>query len=125
MPTARRHHPREPSQTGIGPLRLRQEATAHARPLNTHPVLAHGQRQITGKALARVGFIDEAHHTMATFTGSASDVIPGTVFAVTSEEIRNADAYEVAAVKRVAVVLQSGRRAWAYVDSGCTIPPSE
>jgi hypothetical protein len=67
----------------------------------------------------------KAHHTMATFTGSASDVVPGTVFAVSAEEIRNADEYEVAAVKRVEVVLQSGRRAWAYVDSGCTIPPSE
>ena len=58
-----------------------------------------------------------AHHTMATFTGRASDVVPGTVFAVTPDEIQNADKYEVAAVKRVAVVLQSGVRAWAYVEA--------
>ena len=59
----------------------------------------------------------KAHHTMARFTGRASDVVSGTVFAVTPDEIQNADKYEVAAVKRVAVVLQSGVRAWAYVDA--------
>ena len=59
----------------------------------------------------------KVHHTMATFTGRASDVISGTVFAVTPDEIQNADKYEVAAVKRVSVVLQSGVRAWAYVDA--------
>jgi hypothetical protein len=58
-----------------------------------------------------------AHHTMAKFTGRASDVIPGMVFTVTPDEIQSADKYEVAAVKRVAVVLQSGVRAWAYVDA--------
>ena len=59
----------------------------------------------------------KAHHTMARFTGRASDVVSGTVFAVTPDEIQNADKYEVAAVKRVAVVLQSGVRAWTYVDA--------
>jgi hypothetical protein len=58
-----------------------------------------------------------ALHTMARFTGRASDVVAGTVFAVTSDELQNADTYEVAAVKRVAVVLQSGARARAYVDA--------
>ena len=60
----------------------------------------------------------KAQHPMARFTGRVSDVVSGTVFALTAEEIRNADRYEVAAVKRVAVVLQSGVRAWAYVDAG-------
>jgi hypothetical protein len=59
----------------------------------------------------------KAEHTMASFTGRASDMIPGTVFALTPDEIQSADEYEVAAVKRVAVVLHSGRRAWAYVDA--------
>ena len=59
----------------------------------------------------------KAQHTMARFTGEASDVVPGTLFAVTPEEIQNADKYEVAAVKRVAVVLESGVRAWVYVDA--------
>ena len=64
-----------------------------------------------------VAISGKAHHTMATFTGRASDVVSGTVFAVTPDEIQNADKYEVAAVKRVSVVLQSGARAWAYVDA--------
>lgn len=56
------------------------------------------------------------NHTMARFTGCASDVC-GMVFAITAEEMHSADKYEVAAVKRVAVVLQSGARAWAYIDA--------
>ena len=66
---------------------------------------------------AVVSISGTAHHTMATFTGRASDVVTGTVFAVTPGDIENADTYEVAAVKRVAVVLQSGFRAWVYVDA--------
>jgi hypothetical protein len=66
---------------------------------------------------AVVAISGKAIHTMATFTGRDSDVIPGTVFAVTPDEIQRADTYEVAAVKRVAVVLESGVRAWAYVDA--------
>ncbi len=64
-----------------------------------------------------VAISGKSQHTMARFTGRASDVVPGTVFSVTPEEIQNADRYEVAAVRRVAVVLQSGQRAWAYVDA--------
>jgi gamma-glutamyl AIG2-like cyclotransferase len=89
-------------------------------------------RQLTGTSDALRGFelvplkiedqivvaiSGKAQHTMAKFTGRASDVVPGTVFAVTPDELQNADKYEVAAVKRVAVVLQSGTRAWAYVDA--------
>ena len=65
---------------------------------------------------AVVAISGTAQHTMAKFTGRATDVVSGTVFAVTPGEIRNVDKYEVAAVKRVAVILQSGVRAWAYVD---------
>ena len=64
-----------------------------------------------------VAISGKARHTMATFTGRPSDVVSGTVFAVTPDEIQHADKYEVAAVRRVAVVLQSGVRAWAYVDA--------
>ncbi|MDZ4803914.1 MAG: gamma-glutamylcyclotransferase family protein [Candidatus Eisenbacteria bacterium] len=56
-------------------------------------------------------------HTMARFTGRESDVVPGMVFAVTADDIQSGDKYEVAAVRRVAVILQSGVRAWAYVDA--------
>jgi hypothetical protein len=71
---------------------------------------------------AVVAISGKAVHTMANFTGRASDVVSGTVFAVTPDEIQNADKYEVAAVKRVAVVLQSGVRAWTYVDARSRLP---
>lgn len=58
-----------------------------------------------------VAISGKAQHPMARFTGRASDSVSGVVFALTAEELRNADRYEVAAVKRVAVVLQSGARA--------------
>jgi hypothetical protein len=57
------------------------------------------------------------YHTMARFTGRPSDVVLGTVFVVSLAEIQSADKYEVAAVKRLAAVLQSGARAWVYVDA--------
>ena len=64
-----------------------------------------------------VAISGKAQHTVATFTGRATDVVPGMVHAFTPDEIRNADKYEVPAVKRVSVVLQSGARAWVYVDA--------
>lgn len=73
---------------------------------------------------AVVAISGEAQHTMAKFTGRVSDVVSGTVFAVTRQEVLNADGYEVPAVKRVAVVLQSGTRAWAYVDARHAPPDS-
>jgi hypothetical protein len=69
-----------------------------------------------------VAISGKAHHTMAKFTGRAADLVSGTVFAVTPEEIKNADKYEVAAVQRVTIVLQSGVRAWAYIDARFTPP---
>jgi hypothetical protein len=89
-------------------------------------------RRLTGKCDVLSGFVEillviedqavisisgKSHHTIAEFTGMTSDTIPGTVFAVTPEEIQSADNYEVAACQRVAVVLQSGTRAWVYVDA--------
>ena len=55
-------------------------------------------------------------HPIIGFTGRNSDVVHGTVFQITSEELANADKYEVAAYKRVSVALASGRRAWVYAE---------
>jgi hypothetical protein len=88
-------------------------------------------RQLTGTRDVLVGFeqalvkIDDqatvelsgkTHHAIVRFTGRPTDTVAGTVYAVTSEEVQSADKYEVAAYKRVSVVLQSGLRAWVYVD---------
>ena len=66
---------------------------------------------------ATVSLSGKTHHSIAKFTGRFTDTISGTVYAVTPEEIEKADKYEVAEYKRVSVVLQSGTRAWVYVDT--------
>jgi hypothetical protein len=69
-----------------------------------------------------VALSGKTNHTMARFTGGASDVVPGTAFTVTSDEIHSADRYEVTAYKRVLVTLESGIRAWVYIDAR-SVPP--
>ena len=59
----------------------------------------------------------KSSHAIARYTGHPSDQVFGTVYSVTAEEIQKADKYEVAEYRRVAVVLQSGIRAWVYVDA--------
>ena len=63
-----------------------------------------------------VALSGKTHHSIARFTGRPSDTVQGTVYAVTPEELRRADEYEVAEYRRIDVVLQSGLRAWVYVD---------
>jgi orotate phosphoribosyltransferase len=46
------------------------------------------------------------------------------LFALTPEEIQSADKYEVAAYRRVSVILGSGKRAWVYVDAQHAPPGS-
>ena len=67
--------------------------------------------------LAVIAISGKANHTIARFTGRDSDVIFGTVFHVTRDDLENADKYEVDACKRIAVTLRSGVRAWVYVDA--------
>jgi hypothetical protein len=69
---------------------------------------------------ATVRMSGKTHHAMAEFSGNPSDTIRGTAFELTLAEVESADKYEVAAYKRVAVKLGSGRRAWAYVHANYT-----
>ena len=57
------------------------------------------------------------HHPIVRFTGRESDIVYGTAFEVTAEELQNADTYEVSAYKRISATLLSGVRAWVYVDA--------
>ena len=52
--------------------------------------------------------------------GTIDDLIEGTVFDITDEELVQADTYEVSDYKRVSVVLKSGKTAWAYVAASTT-----
>jgi hypothetical protein len=58
----------------------------------------------------------KTHHPIVRFTGREADLVRGAVFQITEDELKNADRYEVAAYKRIAVTLGSGTRAWVYID---------
>ena len=58
------------------------------------------------------------HHANVTFNGRKDSRVRGTVFEITDGELAAADRYEeVAAYKRIAATLASGRLAWVYVDA--------
>ncbi|WP_026376230.1 gamma-glutamylcyclotransferase family protein [Aestuariibacter salexigens] len=54
-------------------------------------------------------------HPILKYTGNASDIVAGTVFELTPEELMQADEYEVEEYLRVMGTFTSGRQAWAYV----------
>jgi gamma-glutamylcyclotransferase (GGCT)/AIG2-like uncharacterized protein YtfP len=58
------------------------------------------------------------HHANVTFTGKNDSRVSGTVFEITDAELAVADQYEqLAAYKRMAAMLASGKQAWVYVDA--------
>ena len=57
------------------------------------------------------------YHRNLEFTGNASDVVEGTVFAITEQELKQADAYEPDGYERERVNLRSGTEAWIYLTS--------
>ena len=59
----------------------------------------------------------KTHHANVTFNGRPDSRVGGTVFEISDAELAAADQYEhLAAYKRIAVVLASGKQAWVYVD---------
>ncbi len=57
----------------------------------------------------------KTHHPIVTQTDNPDDKVQGTVFALRSEDIARADAYEVDDYMRASVSLASGKSAWLYV----------
>lgn len=64
----------------------------------------------------------KTHHPVVAWTGNPADRVGGAVFAITPEELAQADAYEVAAYRRDRVTLASGVSAWVYVDANSPRP---
>lgn len=63
--------------------------------------------------------LDATHHRNIQFTGIRSDIVEGTVFTVTKQELELADNYErVADYVRVLVQPASGKNAWVYLHAG-------
>lgn len=65
---------------------------------------------------------DSQHRTIQ-FTGLASDFVAGTRYSVTLEELALSDAYEPEGYKRELVQLQSGQKAWVYLDQENALQP--
>jgi gamma-glutamylcyclotransferase (GGCT)/AIG2-like uncharacterized protein YtfP len=65
----------------------------------------------------------KTHHTIVRPSKDPSSRIKGTVYELTQAELHRADRYEVAAYKRIAAKLASGREAWVYVDARVADPP--
>jgi hypothetical protein len=55
------------------------------------------------------------YHLIISPSGNRADLVTGTGFAVTHDELLQADDYEVDDYKRVEVRLKSGRQAWVYI----------
>lgn len=81
-------------------------------------LLAGRPDTLSGFALASLAITDPkviatsgaSIHTIARRTGDPADRIAGIVFSITPEELEAADAYEVAACRRIEVGLMSGRK---------------
>ena len=63
----------------------------------------------------------EAFHPIITFTGNPKDEVNGIVFDISSEELKQADSYEVSDYKRIEVKLASGVSTWVYVQAAPTV----
>ncbi|QGZ63703.1 gamma-glutamylcyclotransferase family protein [Paraburkholderia acidisoli] len=121
------------------PTHARSELLFSYGTLQLEPVqLATFGRQLEGRADEMPGYslamlkIDDpevvatsgkTHHPVVTFTGNPTDKISGTVFAITPEELRHADEYEVASYRRDKVRLALGDSAWVYVDANSARAP--
>jgi gamma-glutamylcyclotransferase (GGCT)/AIG2-like uncharacterized protein YtfP len=49
------------------------------------------------------------------YTGNKDNIVSGTVFELSKEELLRADKYEVDDYKRIAAKLESGCECWIYV----------
>ncbi len=71
-----------------------------------------GQLKITDPAvLAASG---KQYHPILRYSGNPADQVPGTVFALTAQELQQADSYEVADYQRRSAILQNGQQVWIY-----------
>ncbi|MCW5237786.1 gamma-glutamylcyclotransferase [Verminephrobacter eiseniae] len=103
-----------------GTLRLESvQIATFGRKLDGAPDHLPGHRlallEIRDAAVVRTSGM--THHPMLVPTGQPRDLVDGTVFAITPEELRHADSYEVADYRRERITLASGLSAWVYVDA--------
>jgi gamma-glutamylcyclotransferase (GGCT)/AIG2-like uncharacterized protein YtfP len=79
---------------------------------DTLPGYRLGQLEIKSDAVVATSGV--ATHPIVHATGNPLDLVAGTVFRITPNELFQADAYEVDDYERVRVTLASGTQAWVY-----------
>lgn len=80
-------------------------------------LLGFSLSQIAITDAAVIATSGDAIHSIIAYTGKESDQVPGMVFAISLQELHQADSYEVSDYKRIHVLLGSGEHAWVYVDA--------
>jgi len=63
---------------------------------------------------------EQKDQQIAISSGKENDIIQGTVFEMTEEELLLADSYEPKDYKRIRVRLESGKEAWIYASVEAT-----
>ena len=98
---------------------LSVQLSAFGRKLTGSPDTLAGYRlrmiQIMDQEFVRTSGAE--YHRNLEFTGNSSDLVGGTVFSVTQQELEQADAYEPACYKRFEIKLRSGMKAWTYLNN--------
>lgn len=79
--------------------------------------------QLEIRDAAVIGISGMTHHPTVVATGNPADSVSGNVFAITADELAQADDYEVEDYRRDRVRLASGELAWVYADARVPPPP--
>lgn len=85
------------------------------RLLNGTSDLLRGYRTASVEMADKVFLAKGENRQQLTLVASDGDVVEGTVFKISEEELLKADAYEPIGYSRVKVELESGKQAWVYM----------
>lgn len=102
-----------------GTLRLREVQLAnYGRELEGSPDALVGYRLavVPDRDPDAVRISGNKEHYIVQPTGDSADRVPGMVYLLTAEELASTDRYEGSDYGRAELMLESGRRAWVYVE---------
>ena len=104
-----------------GTLQLREVQLAnYGRELEGSPDALAGYRltMVPDRDPDAVRISGTKMHYMVLPTGNPADLVPGAVFLLTKDELAATDRYEGSDYGREMLTLESGRRAFVYVEPG-------
>lgn len=73
------------------------------------------QLKITDKSVLQKS--QQEFHPIAIQTNKENDIITGTLYSISTSELKHADLYEVSDYKRVKATFLSGKKGWIYIKS--------